>query len=143
MAQSFQNLFIQFSLISLFVFGTISFIVLFQQENGAATTILENQLINSTFVDLAASIADQSVSSNSSQNSFNSEVPAPGFGSLIIFAIVGVAQTFTSLVTTIWNILIILPLSILGIPNEVANVLGSILVISLILLAWRVYRVGS
>ena len=143
MVQSFQELFITFSIVSLFVFGTISFVVLFQQENGVTETILANDLINSTFIDLGANIADQSVSSNSSQDAFNSEVPAPGFGSLIIFAIVGVAQTFTSLITTIWNIIIILPLSILGVPTEVANVFGSILIVSLIFLAWRVYRVGS
>ena len=143
MAHSFRELFIQFSLISLFVFSTIGFVANFQAENGASSSILDNELINSTFGDLADSISEQQDSANSSQEAFDADIPAPGFGSLIIFAIVGVAQTFTSLIAGVWNILIILPLSFLGLPSAVANVLGSILSVTLIFLAWRVYRVGS
>ncbi len=143
MPTSFRQVFITFSIISLFVFATISFVVSFQTENNVSSSILENELINRTFVSLNDDISDQETDSNSSKNSFESEIPAPGFGSLIIFAIVGVAQTFTSIITTTYNVIIVLPISLLGIPNQIASILGSILMMSLIFLAWRVYRVGS
>lgn len=143
MAHSFKDILISFSIISLFVFSAISFVVTFQEENGASTSILDNEVINRTFIDLSSSISDQQQSSNSSQQAFDADIPAPGFGSLIIFAIVGVAQTFTSGVATVYNVLILLPLTFLGVPDAVANVLGFILTVTLIFLAWRVYRVGS
>lgn len=143
MVHSFRKTFITFSMISLFVFASISFIVSFQSENNADSSILENELINRTFSSLGSDISGQELSSNSSKNAFESEIPAPGFGSLIIFAIVGVAQTFTGIITTTYNVIIVLPISLLGVPQQVAQILGSILMVSLLLLAWRLYRVGS
>lgn len=143
MPTSFREIFITFSIISLVVFSAISFVVLLQQENDASSSLLENSLINSTFVNLRGNISQQETSVNTSKGEFDSDVPAPGFGSLIIFAIVGVAQGFTSIITTTYNIIIVLPLNLLGIPTQVANILGSILMMSLIFLAWRLYRVGS
>ena len=140
---SFRQVFINFSIISLFVFATIAMIDSAQQENNATTSILENDLINKTFVNLGGNISSQQSDSNASKSAFESEIPAPGFGSLIIFAIVGVAQTFSSVITTTYNVLIILPITILGVPNQIAQILGSILMMVMIFLAWRVYRVGS
>jgi hypothetical protein len=143
MPTSFRQVFITFSIIALFVFGAISFIVSFQSENSAGSSILENELINRTYVSLISDISTQETNTNSSKAAFESEIPAPGFGSLIIFAIVGVAQTFTSIITTTYNVLIVLPISLLGVPRQIASILGSILMMSLIFLAWRVFRVGS
>lgn len=140
---SFRELFITFSLISLFTFATISFVVLFQSENDSSNSILENDLINRTFTSIGGDIDDQESSSNSSKEAFESEIPERGFGSLVIFSIVGVAQSFISIITTTYNTVIVLPLTILGVPFQVAKILSSILMMSLIFLAWRVYRVGS
>ncbi len=95
MAHSFRDMLLLFSVISLFVFSTISFVVVFQEENNASSTLLENELINRTFVDLSNTISNQETTTNTSKGAFESENPAPGFGSLIIFAIVGVTKTFT------------------------------------------------
>ncbi len=143
MTHSFRDMLLLFSVISLFVFSTISFVVVFQEENNATSSLLENELINRTFVNLSNTISEQETSTNSSKGEFESENPAPGFGSLIIFAIVGVTKTFTGSIITIYNILIVLPLGLLGVPTQVANILGSIVMMSLIFAAWRVYRVGS
>lgn len=143
MVHSFRDILLLFSVISLFVFSTISFVVVFQEENNASSTLLENELINRTFISLSDAISDQEETTNTSKGAFESENPAPGFGSLIIFAIVGVTKTFTGSIITVYNILIVLPLALLGVPTQVANILGSIIMMSLIFAAWRVYRVGS
>lgn len=140
---SFRETFITFSIISLFVFALISFVDIFQQENNDSNSILENEKINSTFVSLRGNISTGQVSVNTSEFAFNEDVPTPGFGSLIVFAIVGVTQGFMSIITTTFNLIIVLPITTLGVPGKIANILGSILIVSLILLAWRVYRVGS
>ena len=143
MVLSFRELFMVFTVVSLFVFSTISFVVVLQEENNSSTSILDNELINRTFIDLSDTISSQEESTNTSKGAFESENPQPGFGSLIIFAIVGVTKTFTGSVITIYNILIVLPLQLLGVPTQVANVLGTLIMMSLLFAAWRVYRVGS
>ena len=143
MPAGFRQVFITFSIIMLFVFSTISFVVIFQSENDSNNTILENELINRTFIKAGGNISSQQTSTSSSQESFEAEVPEKGLGSLIIFAIVGVVKGFTKTITQAYNLVIVLPISALGVPNAVAQILGSILMVSLVLLAWRVYRVGS
>lgn len=140
---SFRETFITFALISLFVFAMISFVVILQEEEGSSSSILENELINRTFINLGGNITQQEETTNTSKATFESEIPEKGFGSLIVFAIIGVSQTLTSIITTTYNIIIVLPLTVLGVPNQIAKILGSILMMSLIFLAWRVYRVGS
>ncbi len=143
MVTSFREVFTTFILIGVFVFATISFVVVTQRDNGVANTILENDVINRTYSDLETDLGGLSSNASTQKESFEEEIPERGFGSLIIFAIVGVGQKFTGMIVGIYNILIVLPASLLGISPIVIGALTSILLISLILLVWRVYRVGS
>ncbi len=140
---SFREVFITFSLIGLFVLATLSFGIKLQQDNSVSDTILNNSQINRTLDRLQSNLTDVSNQTQQQRQNFESEIPERGFGSLLIFSIVSVSQKFTATIIGVYNILIVLPASILGIPPEVIGVLGSILIVSLILLAWRVYRVGS
>ncbi len=143
MVTSFREVFITFALIGVFVFAGISFIVTTQRNNGVTNTILENDIINRTYSNLETDLGGLSSNASTQKESFESEIPERGFGSLIIFAIVGVGNKFTGMIVGIYNILIVLPASLLGIPPVVISVMTAILLISLILLVWRVYRVGS
>jgi hypothetical protein len=114
-----------------------------QQNNEVDNTILENQLINNTFEKLQTNLTNVGGATQTQRGNFESEIPERGFGSLIIFSIVAVTQKFTALIIGIFNIFVILPSSILGISPVVTGAIGSILIVSLVLLAWRVYRLGS
>ncbi len=140
---SLREVFVTFALIGIFVFAGISFIVQTQLDNDVENTILENKVINKTFTDFETDLSEFRTESQTQKDSFESEDPAPGFGSLIIFSIVGVGKTFSGMTLGVYNIFIVLPASILGVPPIVIGVLTTILIISLILLAWRVYRVGG
>lgn len=48
---SFREVFVTFALIGVFIFASISFIVVTQRDNNAET-ILENEVINKTFTKL-------------------------------------------------------------------------------------------
>lgn len=140
---SFRETWINFILIGVLVFSLISFIVIIQNENSVENGILENELINSTFNQLSEELNSSGGDSQTQRESFEAEIPERGFGSLIIFTIVGVTQNFMSVIITIFNILIVLPAQIIGVSPIVISALGSILIVSLIMLAWRVYRLGS
>ena len=143
MVTSFREVFTTFVLIGVFVFAGISFIVTTQRNNGVTNTILENDIINRTYSNLETDLGGLSSNASTQKESFESEIPERGFGSLIIFAIVGVGNKFTGMIVGIYNILIVLPASLLGISPIVIGALTAILLLSLILLVWRVYRVGS
>ncbi len=143
MVTSFRETFITFALIGLLVFATISFIFGTQRENEISDTILDNPIINRTFNRLEANLSALGSESQTQKETFESEIPERGFGSLIIFSIVSTAQKSTGLLVAIYNIIIILPAQILGISPLVFSVLSSILLITLVLLAWRVYRIGG
>ena len=140
---SFRETWINFILIGVLVFSLISFIVTFQSQNNVENGILENELINSTFDRLGDQLNSSGGDTQTQRESFEAEIPERGFGSLIIFTIVGVTQNFMSVIITIFNILIVLPAQIIGVSPIVISAIGSILIVSLILLAWRVYRIGS
>ena len=143
MAASFRDVFVTFALIGIFVFAGISFIVQTQLDNDVENTILENEVINKTYTNLETDLSDFGSETQTQKESFESEIPERGFGSLIIFAIIGVGQKFTGMITGIYNIFIVLPASILGISPVVIGVFTAMLIVSLILLAWRVYRAGA
>ena len=143
MAASFRELFITFALIGIFVFASISFIVTTQTDNEVENTILENEDINRTYVDLESNLNSTRSQVQTQKDSFESENPERGFGSLIIFSIVGVGKTFAGITLGVYNIFIVLPSAVLGIPRIVVGILTAILVVSLILLIWRVYRAGA
>jgi len=139
----FRKVWISFVLIGLFVFALLSFIVQFQSDNEQEENILGNSIINETFKNLETNLSNFSSTSQSQKDNFESEVPSTSFGSLIIFSIVSSGKIFSGLLIGIYNILIILPASIFGVSQVVIGVASSVLVFSIILLLWRLYKTGE
>ncbi len=143
MVASFREMFILFSLVGVLVLATISFGVTFQEENDVTNTILEDQRINNTFIRLGGNLSDFESETQSQREVYESEIPERGLASLIIFSLVPIIQKFTAMIVGIFNILIIIPSEILGIPGVVMGTLEAIFLVSFIILGWRVLRVGS
>ncbi len=143
MVASFREMFILFSLVGILVLGTISFGVTFQEENDVTNTILEDQRINNTFIRLGGNLSDFESETQSQREVYESEIPERGLSSLIIFSLVPIIQKFTAMIVGIFNILIIIPSEILGMPSIVMGTLEAIFLVSFIILGWRVLRVGS
>ncbi len=142
-ATSFRGIFIIFALIGVLVLATINFGANLQLNNGVNDTILNNSIINQTFTRLEGNLSGFRDTAQDQKSSFESEIPERGFGSLIIFSIVRVAQNFGSMIVGIHNILIVLPAQILGISTTVLAALEAIFLVTIVILSWRVYRVGS
>lgn len=143
MATSIRTMFFMFTIVGLFIVATISFTGQFQLENNAEFTIYENEIINRTLGDFNTNLTNIASQTDEQKGVFDSEIPERGFGSLLIFSIVTVAQSFVTGIITTYNTLVVLPASVLGIPAIVMSVLTSILLVSVVLLVWRVIRLGS
>lgn len=143
MVASFREMFILFTLVGVLVLGTISFGVTLQENNGVTNTILEDERINRTFIRLGGNLSDFESETQSQREIYESEIPERGLTSLIIFSLVPIIQKFTAMIVGVFNILIIIPAEILGVPGVVLGTLEAIFLVTFIILGWRVLRAGS
>ena len=140
---AFKELWINYALVGLLVFSLLAFIVQFQTDNSQSETILENPLVNKTYMGLQTNLSTFGSTSQGQRGTFEAETPTDSFGSLIIFAIVSSGKIFSSMLIGIFNILIFLPASVLGISPVVVSVLSAIIIITIIFSLWRVYKAGE
>ncbi len=140
---NFSETFVSWMLVGVLIIAMMGFIISVQTDNGLNETILNDSIVNSSFVNLTEVLDSTSGTANNSKTSFESDDPDRGFGSLIIFAILGVGKTITGVILSIYKILFVLPATKLGIPAVVFNSLSSIILFSLVLKVWRVYRAGD
>jgi len=140
---SFQSLVIGFLLTGLFTFTMISFGANFATDNNLNQTILDNQAINSSFVELDTTLLSNANKANDSKTAFESDVPTIGADSLILVSIVSVGKVFTGITVGVYNITIGLASSVLGISPVILGVLTTILLFVIMLLTWSVIRTGK
>ena len=138
MTISLMQVFTTFTLIGIMVFSLLSFGVSIQENNGVTDNILNDEFMNRTFSGLETNLSAFKAEAQGQRENFEGEVPERGFGTLLIFSIVTVGQKFVAMIVAIFNILTVLPAQSLGIPKSIIGSLEGILLVSLILLVWRV-----
>lgn len=143
MATQFDNIFTKMAMIGLFIFCLISFIVFVQSDNNALDKLIDNSLINKTYGSLGNDLNTMRNSSQQQLTLFQKENPTGGFGTILLFSIVSVGKTFMNMITGVFNITINLPVAVLGVDKAVVGVLSSILVLTLIIGAWILYKLGG
>lgn len=138
----FKTLWISFVLIALVVFALMSFIVQFQTDQGDST-ILENTVFNKSYQALQTNLTSFSATAQGQKENFESDPPTVSFGALVVFAIVSSGQIFSGMIIALYNIFIVLPATFLGIPEIVISVLSAVLLVTIILVLWRLYKQGE
>lgn len=139
---SFREQWIEFAVVGMFILAMISFIVVMQEKNDVDEGIITNPIINKTFIKLDQNLSNLRNKTETQRAAYESENPERGFGSLIIFSIVGVSKIFFGLMIGIYNIIIVLPASILGLPEAIMATIEGILIVSMVLLGWALIRIG-
>ena len=140
---SFQELFSNFMLIGLVVLSMFAFGVFFQQENNVDTPFIENTLMNKTYHSLYTNLNSLRDESQAQKTLFESENPTGGFGTILLFSIVSSGKVFNGMVVGIFNTLIKLPVVILGIDPVIVSVLSTLLILTIIIGLWIVYKLGG
>lgn len=141
--QSFQETFYNFMFLAIVVLGLLSFTFIIQGDNDAAQPLAENSLFNETATRLGNNLTNAENSSQIQQGIFSDENPRSGFGSIVLFGIVSAGKTFTSLIYDVFGAIFRLPMLILGIDSQIVSTIISILVITLIIGVWIVYKLGG
>ena len=139
----FYDLFMNWMLIGLVVVSLLSFGVLLQEDNNVDDKFIDNSLMNETFGSLKTNLVGYESQSQAQKTLFESENPTSGFGTILLFSIVSTGKVFNSMIMGTFNALIKLPTVILGVDPIILSVLGTMLILTIIIGLWIVYKLGG
>ena len=139
----FYELFISFMLIGLAVLSIFALGISVQEDNNVDNPFIENTLMNETYSDLRDSLEGLKDSSQAQKTLFESENPTSGFGTILLFSIVSAGKVFNGMVIGIFNIIIKLPVVVLGLDPIVVSVISTMLIITIIIGLWIVFKLGG
>ncbi len=143
MTADFYKLFINLALIGVMVVALFSFGTFLQADNNVSDPFIDNQLINESYGTLQTSLGGLRDSAQGQKNIFESENPTAGFGSILLFSIVSFGRVFNGMVVGIFNVVIQLPVVVLGFDPIIVSVLSTILILTIIIGVWIVYKLGG
>jgi len=138
----FRHLLVNFIMIGIFAFALIGWSIFVQMDNSGNSSLMENQLINSTFVDLGTELSSTQSQAEGQRESQEQENPTASSGDLILFTITKAGKVFTGTIRAIYDITIGGASKVIGIPPIIMAGFTSILLVSIILLAWSLYKQG-
>lgn len=133
-----KQLLITMGIFALFVYSMFSFVAFTQTDSSINNSILENDLINDTYKSLNTSLS--STSAEKVSNNFSQTPPTQQFGELEVTSIFSITRTGKTIIKGFWNILIVLPLSVLGLSPIVTTIIGSILFLFIIIGIWAIWK---
>lgn len=140
-AKEFMISIILLVLFSIAIFG---FGESFQRDNGVSPTILDNARLNNTNNNLTATIVNFNQNSSSARQAFDSEqTPQSGIGALSFSSVISAAKTYNSLSVTASNVIFPFIFGSLGIPPIVFTAIITIILIIVLLIAWRLIKAGE
>lgn len=136
----FKELVSAFAFFALLVIAIFSTVIVTQDANNAPQNINENTLVNDTFNDLLGNLSDAQNTGETVSGVFGTITPQQDVGVLDVTAVVSPTKIFKTFTIGLFNILIRLPMQILGVNPVVASVISAILVLVLIIGIWAVWR---
>lgn len=139
----FYDLFINWMLIGLVVVSFLSFGYLYQQDNNVDDEFMDNTLMNETFSSLKTDLGGLRDESQAQKTLFESENPTSGFGTILLFSIVSSGKVFNGMIIGTFNTIIKLPTVVLGVDPIILSVIGTMLILTIIIGLWVVYKLGG
>jgi len=139
----FYDLFMNFMLVGLVVLSMFAFSVFFQEENNVQNKFIENSLMNNTYYKLKTDLGDLRDKSQAQKTLFESENPTGGFGTILLFSIVSTGKVFNGMIVGVFNTLIKLPIVFLGLDPIIVSVLSTMLILTIIIGLWIIYKSGG
>lgn len=140
---NFYRLFVNFMLIALVIFGLFVSISTIQQDNNVEDKFTDSEIINNTYGSLEEDLDDLRDQSQGQKTLFESETPTSGFGTILLFSIVSSGKVFNAMTIGVFNTLIRLPVVILGMDPIIVGLLGTLMIITIILGLWAIYKLGG
>jgi len=145
-SDNLRSLVISILLVGLFIFAIMNFGIFLALSNNSGT-ILENEAINKTFNELTTELEEVQSKAEAQKKSFFADIPVIGELTVILGTIVFVGKGMVEVTGGLFSLIAELIAITLGIGDTAAKavlgVFSAIMVFSLVLLAWSVYRSGK
>ena len=138
----FKSMFIGLVLCSLFFYAMLSFGNGISLENNSNSSILNNPDLNKTFIKLNSNLSSFQGISQVQREKFENELPTQGFGTLVIFNLIGSGRIFFGASIGLVNIIFASISKYTGIDPIVIGSLISILLFVGIFALWKTYKTG-
>ncbi len=137
----FQKLFGNIVISALFVFAIMTFIIIVQVDNNALQKITDNELINSSYGSLSGNLTNMQPTGQASLDTFGTNPPSERqLGELDVTSVISPTKLFRAMSIGTYNILIKLPMNVLGVSPIVASVISSIIILLLIIGIWAILK---
>jgi len=143
MAVDFMKIFMSFMILGIMLFSIFSLIQRNQDVNNVDEKIADNVLMSNTFNKFDSNMSSLRDRSNALKTTFESDNPTTGFGSILLLSIVGVGKSATSMMFGIYNSVTTLPGVVLGVDPVLIGIITTMLILSLIIGAWVIYKLGG
>ena len=129
-------------ILGVLIFAIMSFIVIIQVDNSVdpVDRITNNSLINDSVGSLKGNLTQQDASQSALDNLEKVPPTTESVGDLSVASIVSATRTGTSIVIGVWNVLIKLPIVILGVSPIVSSAITSILLIIIAIGIWAIWK---
>lgn len=136
----FKKLFINMAVVALITLAIFSFIITTQTDNNTGNLITNNSIINNSYGNLYNNLSGYQTDANSISSEFGIVPPSSSFGIVDVGSVVSTTSVFRSLTVGTYNILVALPIKILGVPPLVTGLISAIFVLLIILGIWAIWR---
>lgn len=136
----FRSIFIGIVVVGILFLAIFQLTITTQNQNNQAQLITNNTVINQSYGGLTTQLGTAQAGSDSASNTFGQITPTQSFGIVDVTSIVSPTRTFRALLIGTYNVMIVLPAKILGVPPIVVGVIGAILMLTIILGIWAIWR---
>lgn len=136
----FKQIFITVMVAGVMVLSMMQWVIITQTQNNPAELITNNSLINESYGALIVNLEGAQGVGDTATTTFGNITPTQSFGIVDVTSIVSPTRLFRSLLVGTYNVLIELPMKILGVPAAVAGVIDAILFLLIILGIWAIWR---
>ena len=142
---NFKSMIVSILLVGICIISIISFIISFEQENAVNDTIMKYSSINTTYVTVSSELSKSSSDANTTMEGFVGEGKNPIIAGveLVFSSILSAGTVFMKSTITFFNIMTGPASEILHISPMIIGTILAIVIITLMLLAWRLYKVGE
>lgn len=136
----FKELFISILMIGVVILCIFQWVIITQEDNNTENLITNNTIINNSFGNLYTNLSSAQTDADTSSTNFGNITPSQSFGIVDVTSVVSPTKVFKSLTIGTYNVLIQLPMKILGVPAVVAGVINAIIILLIILGIWAIWR---
>lgn len=138
----FKGFIISSILLGLFIFAMIQGFTYLAVENDVSNPLRDNEAINSTVNELETELEDLDNSTQDIRDAFTEDKTSVETGFLLLGSIIDAGTNLGGILVTIYKLSLGLIAETLGVSSLVFAVMVAILLITLILLAWSLYKSG-